>query len=425
MHCLYYHYPMLIPTQPVSSNIPHEHKTLGPQGLSYSPPYSAVSKQPPRPNTQIHYRLFTLYTAPMPAGSLKVHGWKKHMKEFPDEQVVAAILGICEYGARIGYEGHRSVATIYPNLVTADTEADLVSADIAAELTKNRLNLYSDSTSLPPHYTASPLGLTDKADGSKRRIHHLSYPPGSSISINGGIPESYGMIQYSGIEEAIRAVQDWGKGCILAKRDFESAFRHIPISPDDSPLLGFQWKNRYYFERFLPFGLRTAPYLFNLFAEVFHWILDSELQRQNLAACTIHYLDDFLMVLPPHANPKEYTGIFSYLCSEVGLTIKTSKNEEGNVVSFAGIEFDTKDMVIRLPTKKLLKARALVNDARKQKSLSLREIQKITGYLNFVSTVTPLGRTFLRRLYNMEVYFPAGNPHHRRRISGEAKRDLV
>ena len=90
------------------------------------------------------------------------------MKEFPDEQVVAAILSICEYGARIGYKGHRSVATIYPNLVTADTEADLVSADIAAESMKNRLNLYSDSASLPPHYTASPLGLTDKSDGSKR-----------------------------------------------------------------------------------------------------------------------------------------------------------------------------------------------------------------------------------------------------------------
>lgn len=82
-------------------------------------------------------------------------------------------------------------------------------------------------------------------------------------------------------------------------------------------------------------------------------------------------------------------------------------------------------MLIRLPTKKHLKAWALVNDARKQRSLSLREIQMITGYLNFVTTVTPLGRTFLRRLYNMEVYFRTGNPHHRRRISAETKRDLV
>ena len=79
------------------------------------------------------------------------------MKQFPDKQVVTAILGICEYGTKIGYEGHRSVATIYPNLVTADTEADLVSADIAAVSMKHRLNLYSDSASLPPHYTASPL----------------------------------------------------------------------------------------------------------------------------------------------------------------------------------------------------------------------------------------------------------------------------
>jgi len=224
MHCLYYHYLMFISTQPVSSNLPHEHKTLRPQGLSYSHPYSAVSKQPPRPNTQIHYKPFTSHTAPMRAGSLNIHGWKKHMKEFPDEQVLTAILGICEYRARIGYERHRSVATIYYTLVTADTEADLVSADIAAESMKSRLNLYSDSASLSPHYTASPRGLTDKSDASKRRIHHLSFPPRSSTSINGGIPESYGTIQYSGIEEAIRAVHKWGKGCILAKRGFESAF---------------------------------------------------------------------------------------------------------------------------------------------------------------------------------------------------------
>ena len=125
----------------------------------------------------------------MAPGSLNIDGWKKHMKEFPDEQVVAAILGICEYGARIGYEGHRSLATIYPNLVTADTEADLVSADIAAESMKYRLNLYSDSPSLPAHYTATPLGLSNKSDGSKRRIHNLSYPPGSSTSIKAGIPE--------------------------------------------------------------------------------------------------------------------------------------------------------------------------------------------------------------------------------------------
>ena len=38
--------------------------------------------------------------------------------------------------------------------------------------------------------------------------------------------------------------------------------RHIPVLPSDSPLLGFHWDNQFSCERFLPFGLRTAPYLF-------------------------------------------------------------------------------------------------------------------------------------------------------------------
>ena len=81
---------------------------------------------------------------------------------------------------------------------------------------------------------------------------------------------------------------------MLMKRDFESAFRHIPIAPIDIPLLGLEWKGRHYAERFLPFGPRTAPYLFNLFAEMFHWILAEELERTSLPGEIVHDLDDFL-----------------------------------------------------------------------------------------------------------------------------------
>jgi len=60
----------------------------------------------------------------------------------------------------------------------------------------------------------------------------------------------------------------------------------------------------------------------------------------------------------------------------------------------------------------------------KQKSLSLLELQKITGYLKFVSAVVPLGRTFLCCLYNMELYYPPGSRHGKRRLSREARKDL-
>ena len=360
----------------------------------------------------------------MPKSALKLEGWECLTLLYPDRRVVDAILGMCKYAARIGYQNHRERATIHPNLSTAEEDPSLVTAEITSELEQERIQAYPSFECLPTHYTASPLGLTAKSDGSKRRIHHLSYPAGDPSAINNCIPEEYGAIAYSSIEDAIRAIQLFGTGCILIKRDFEAAFRHIPVSPLDSPLLGFQWQKRFYAERFLPFGLRTAPYLFNLFAEVFHWILEAELSHQDLAAGVIHYLDDFLIILPPVGNLEKYSEIFAQLCSQVGLTIKTAKNEEGQLANFAGFELDTHSMVIRLPQKKLTKARHLVQNAIEQKSLSLLDIQHITGYLNFLSTVIPLGRTFLRRLYNMELHFPPGARSSKRRLSREAGKDL-
>jgi len=251
-------------------------------------------------------------------------------------------MGICKYGARIGFEGVRRAPPIYPNLATTQGDTNQVMADITEELNLDRLLVYPNTQSLPLHYTASPLGLIDKSDGGKWRIHHLSYPTNTTGSINGRIPEEFGTIAYSSVHDAIQAIQTMGVGSLLVKRDFNSAFPHIPVSPLDSPLLGFQWLGKYYAERFLPFGLRTAPYLFNLFSEVFHWILGEELRILGLPARIIHYLDDFLIVLPPPSEPIKYTTVFARLCEEVGLRIKESKNEEGTRVSFAGIELDTR-----------------------------------------------------------------------------------
>ena len=94
----------------------------------------------------------------------------------------------------MGYEGSCTSITIYPKLSCAEEDPRLVTAEILSELTRNYLELYLDYRSLATHYTASPHGLTDKSDGSKCRIHHLSYPAGDPSAINHGIPEVYGAI---------------------------------------------------------------------------------------------------------------------------------------------------------------------------------------------------------------------------------------
>lgn len=81
--------------------------------------------------------------------------------------------------------------------------------------------------------------------------------------------------------------------------------------------------------------------LFNLFAETFPEILDNALAKANLQVEIIHYLEDFLIILPTNHNRKSYSRKFSHLCGLVGLPIKVAKNEEGKVASFGGVEVDT------------------------------------------------------------------------------------
>ena len=79
---------------------------------------------------------------------------------------------------------------------------------------------------------------------------------------------------------------------------------------------------------------------------------------------------------------------------------------------------------MHLPTKKLQKARLLVQSNSDKKSVTLLDLQQISGYLNFVAIMVPLGRTFLRRLYNMELYFPSSGRYQQRRLSSEARKDI-
>ena len=130
----------------------------------------------------------------MPAGPLDLNGWKKHMDEFLDESVTSAILGICHYEARIGYERPRDSINIYPNLSKTQENEEIVTEEIVSKLADNGLKYFTKLSHLPTYYRASPLGLVDKSDGTKRQIYYLSYSPEEGSSINCGIPEHYGTI---------------------------------------------------------------------------------------------------------------------------------------------------------------------------------------------------------------------------------------
>ena len=130
--------------------------------------------------------------------------------------------------------------------------------------------------------------MVPKQDGGWRTIYHLSAPLGKSINdfIN---PDTY-TLTYCSVDDAFAIVNLLGPGTLLSKIDLKNAFRLIPVRQADWNLLGICWQGKYYIDTCLPFGWRSAPYIFNRLATAIHWILQNNYNVQFI----LHYLDDFL-----------------------------------------------------------------------------------------------------------------------------------
>ena len=119
-------------------------------------------------------------------------------------------------------------------------------------------------------------------------------------SVNDGIPSAVCSLNYVTIEDAAKAVMDKGAGALLAKVDIQNAYRSVPVHPDDRWLLGTMWENALYIDTALPFGLRSAPKIFNALADAVEWML-----KQEGIEVVLHYLDDFLLVGAPNSSECE------------------------------------------------------------------------------------------------------------------------
>ena len=113
-----------------------------------------------------------------------------------------------------------------------------------------------------PKFQCHPVGVIPKKYSPEwRTIYHLSFSQGTGI--NDHIPKDPYSLSYVRVDDALRILQSLGRGAFMTKTDLESAFRLIPIHPDDWNLLGIYWQLQHYVDMYLPFGIRSAPFLFN------------------------------------------------------------------------------------------------------------------------------------------------------------------
>lgn len=179
---------------------------------------------------------------------LKVEVFEAALASHPDQDFRRYICSGIRHGFHVGFNyQHTRCRPARDNMKSAQ-EHGVRSQTNSWPVSAYQSSLGS-SESLRGHPKSEP--------GKWRLILDLSSPNG--YSVNDGIAKDLCSLSYVSIDDIVARVVNTGRGAMLAKFDLKSAYRQIPVHPDDKWLLGMDWNVMLYVDSTLRFGLRSAP----------------------------------------------------------------------------------------------------------------------------------------------------------------------
>ena len=209
---------------------------------------------------------------------LNLEQWIRELSYHPDTSFANYMLDGIHRGFCIGFD--RSCSLVSANSNLHCNNPDIVSDYLAREVALHRMWKCPMGVR-PKGVHISPLGLIPKKNkpGKWRMIVDLSSSRGSSI--NDGISSDVASLQYTSIDDLAALVESEGEGSYLVKADIQEAYRMVPVHPEDQHLLGVEWNGAVFIDKFLPFGLRSAPNIFSAVADALLWILTKKVSQRG------------------------------------------------------------------------------------------------------------------------------------------------
>ena len=232
------------------------------------------------------------------------------------------------------------------DMVSARDHAEVVEKYLKGEREAGRVLGRFDPNELTPEAHISPIGIIPKRhqENAWRLIVDMSSPEGCSV--NDGISPTLSSLEYIHIQEIIRKIVSLGQNASMAKIDIKSAYRICPVHADDHLLLGMSFQGKVYIDTALPFGMRSAPKIFNALADAPIWIL-----KQHGVSAALHYLDDFITLSPPNSPQCSINcHIILGICELLGIPLAPEKYQGPCLwLDYLRFLLDTALMTVSLP----------------------------------------------------------------------------
>ena len=188
----------------------------------------------------------------------------------------------------------------------------------------------------------------------------------------------------------------------LGKSDALSAFRMLLLSHRSWNWLILKATNpadgkTYYFvDKCLPFGSSISCSHYQCFSNALKHIMCVKYSIRWL----INYLDDFLFIEITIVLCNAVVTLFLDMCKTIHLPVSLEKTEWAALtLIFLGNLLDGTNLMISIPLEKHDKAIRLLSELTDRKKATVKQLQVVTGYLNFLLRAIFVGRAFTRRIY--------------------------
>ena len=122
-------------------------------------------------------------------------------------------------------------------------------------------------------------------------ILDLSFPLGRAVN-DGMIKDNYlgfnAKLSFPKVDDFAFRIFTLGEGCMMFKINLSRYFRQLPLDPGDYSLIGYIIDGEIYFDKVLPMGMRTAPYIAQRVTNAIAYI------HKRLEYFLLNYVDDFV-----------------------------------------------------------------------------------------------------------------------------------
>lgn len=386
---------------------------------------------PDSPKTVRHESNYALYEVVTPINTNRLENLLKESGYDPVD--TKFLIDGFTHGFRLGYEGPRNIKRDSRNLrFRVGDKFDLwdkVMTEVAAHRYAGPYN--SPDEIFPDSYSVNPCGLVPKSGNRTRLINHFSYPHGESI--NDYIPDCYSKVTYQDFQDAIsialQLLQEQTEGNAIdlhfARTDAQNAFRVLPIFWDDRRYQLLKAENpdtgkmQYFADLCCGFGSSSSCFLYSKVSSALRHIY-----RFKSGIDAVVYLDDGLQIGRNCDETNKNLDIYLGICTQINLPIAKEKTERATkIITFLGLLINAIKHTVEIPSDKVEKALNQVDFITQARKVTVLDMQRITGLLNFFTRAIVPGRAFTRRLY---AAYSGRNllQHHHVRVTGEMKLDL-